>query len=132
LNRTILKRIEALESRRRDEYKPIDMSGLYAHLDVLLIGKRTPMLRAYAKRCRYRGGVEKLMRIAADDPGRFYRKHVKIAMNASRDAVERIRQFVLSYIEPAPDKPAVFSPAARAFLAECDVIAERLKAAKAA
>jgi hypothetical protein len=146
MNRTIIKRLEALEARKRDVHKPVDLSGFFAELAVLFVAKLRKgegLLASYARGARYRGGVDELLRITANDPGTFYRKHCRIATRPSphqasngrrlpdivpdREHVEKIRQFILSYTEPA--EAVTLSPAAEAFLQDCEKVRARLKAA---
>jgi hypothetical protein len=85
------------------------MSGFYADLDILLLAKprkNESKLTAYARACRYRGGVEELYRVATSDGDRFYEKHAKVTARPSphyrngtreppivpsREHVERVR-----------------------------------------
>jgi hypothetical protein len=144
-NRAILKRLEALEQRKRDDYKPADLSGWFAGLAVLFVAKLRKgesLLASYARGCRYHGGVAELRRIAADDPEKFYKKHAKVTTRPSphacrgvrlppvmptRERVESVRQFVLSYTEPA--ETVALSSAAEALLQDCEKVRARLKAA---
>jgi antitoxin (DNA-binding transcriptional repressor) of toxin-antitoxin stability system len=76
----ILKRVEALEGRKRETHKPVDLSRFFAQLAVLFVAKRRKghesMLVAYARACRYRN-VEALFEAAYHNPDNFGRKHVK-------------------------------------------------------
>jgi hypothetical protein len=87
MNRTaLIKRIEALESRK-PECKPVDLSRFFAELAVLFIAKRRKkyesMLAAYARACRYRGGVADLWEAVSDDHAKFHRKHCKVTARPS-------------------------------------------------
>jgi hypothetical protein len=69
MNRAALvKRLEAIESKRRAITKPVDLSRFFAKLAVLFVAKlrkrHESMLVAYARACRYRGGVAELFEAA--------------------------------------------------------------------
>lgn len=84
------------------------------------------------------------LRIAADDPGTFCRRHCRVATRPSphscrgvrlppvmptREEVERVRQFILTYVEPEPKPPVELSRWAKEFLLDCEKVRARLKAA---
>jgi hypothetical protein len=85
-----LKRLENLEAKRAkrkaDVAKSLDMTGFFADLGILFVAnpkRREPVLVAYARGARYRGGVEELYRVAVNDGDRFYEKHAKATTQPS-------------------------------------------------
>jgi hypothetical protein len=84
---------------------------------------RDGLLAAYAKACRYKGGVSEML---AATPDVFAKKHLrqKPPWSAPENVADAHR-YVLSYVERPTVEP---TPAVAAFLAECRVKAERLKA----
>jgi hypothetical protein len=84
MNKGTLKRLEVLEAKRakRDaDPANLNMTGIFADLAILFVAtprKGEPVLTAYARGARYRGGVEELYRVATSDSDRFCDKHAEV------------------------------------------------------